>query len=146
MYMCMCACVLVYVILFFWFCCCEIFFFLNLRIASKEKLLPPSQVLPHLLPFHLFTLSMLIRPWFTGKRLLSISNLKVQKHSLCVVRVFVECVHPRLCKTSQRHTWLSGQAPPEILDLCRDSLCPAFLFFCTLKRGRSGAFLQPLLP
>lgn len=49
----------------------------------------------------------------------------------------VVCVHPRLCKTSQRHTLVSGQAPREIPDLFRNSLYPAF-FFSTLKEVGLG--------
>lgn len=113
-----------------------------LHLLCRSK----NMVLSHLLPFHFSTLSMLIRSRLTVKQLLSISNLKVQKYSLWVVRVFVVCVHPRLCKASQRHTWVSGQASPQTPDLSRDSLCPALFFFSTLKRGRSGAFRQPLLP
>lgn len=87
---------------------------------------------------------MLIGPRLTVKWLLSIRNLKVQKYSpvLCV-RAAV-CVHPRLCKTSQRHTSGSGQVPREIPDLSRDSLCSNLLFFSTLKEVGLG--LSPTTP
>lgn len=78
------------------------------------------------------------------KWLLSIRNLKVQKYSLRVVRVFVVCVHPRLCKTSQSHTSVSGQAPREIPDLSRDSLYPDFSSSAPLKEVGLG--LSPTNP